>query len=170
MSEPAKRKKPAALTPRSLKVLREDGWYAEVVERFIRLPNHPAGGFRRDLFGFGDVLALKGDVALIVQVCRAADVATRLDKIRETTVELQRGDQKIEVLALSLALAAHFRVEIHGWASPTTTRRRWRQRIVVVGADDVSEQRVWRQAARTPVTSEQPALFDDDLAAAAEEG
>jgi hypothetical protein len=146
VSETKKRKKPAPLTQRTLRALRVDGWMVQVVEKWIPAPSHPAGGVRKDLWGFGDVLAIKGDVTLLVQTCRAADVATRLAKIRETTVRIGDGDDAREDLALPLVLRAGWRVEIHGWAKPTKTLRRWRQRVVVVGLEDEYEARPERAA------------------------
>jgi hypothetical protein len=58
-------------TSRTLEYLRNDGYICDVVEKWIRNPKHPAGGFRRDLFGFADILAFKPESAwvLLVQSC-----------------------------------------------------------------------------------------------------
>ena len=56
-------------TERTLKYLRDDGWTADMIERWIPNPKHPAGGFRKDYLGFGDILAFKGPDVLIVQSC-----------------------------------------------------------------------------------------------------
>lgn len=45
-------------TQRTLDRLRRSGLRADVVERWIRNPKHPAGGVRRDLFGIVDIIAL----------------------------------------------------------------------------------------------------------------
>ena len=47
-------------TQRSLKHARKLGWIAEVVERWIVIPNHPGGGIRKDLYGAIDILAVRG--------------------------------------------------------------------------------------------------------------
>mgnify|MGYP005820298399 CR=1 FL=1 len=116
-------------TERSLKALRDGGWIAQVVEKWIPVPAHPAGGVRKDLFGFIDIVAIRGNVTLGVQACRANDIPARLAKIRETKAELEG----VEVLALPLVLEAGWRVEVHGWLRPNNASRRWRLRVVDVG-------------------------------------
>ena len=120
----------------------------DVVERFIRMPKHPAGGFRKDFLGCVDIIALKrGEPVLFVQTTDATSVSKHIDKLRES-----------EHLAVLIACG---RVEIHGWAKPTKTRRRWVQRIVTLGADagEDLERRVARMAVRTPASREQRELF-----------
>ena len=71
-------------TERTLKYLRDDGFICDMVERWIRNPKHPAGGFRRDLFGFADILAFKPDSpeTMLVQSC-GSDFAAHKRKIKE---------------------------------------------------------------------------------------
>jgi hypothetical protein len=61
-------------TARSLDELRKRGYTAQVVEQTInaRRPGRPPLVFKRDLYGFGDILAVKADEpgSLIVQACR----------------------------------------------------------------------------------------------------
>ena len=45
-------------TSRTLEYLRNLGMVAEVVERWVPNPSHPAGGVRKDLFGIIDIIAL----------------------------------------------------------------------------------------------------------------
>ena len=60
-------------TSRTLKYLRDLDFHAEVIERWVINPKHPAGGFRKDYFGFGDILAFNHDghrdQTLLVQSC-----------------------------------------------------------------------------------------------------
>lgn len=56
-------------TSRTLKYLREKGWDADMAERWIRNPKHPAGGFRRDLFNIIDIIALTEKGIMGVQSC-----------------------------------------------------------------------------------------------------
>ena len=58
-----KRRKPAQLTPRSIAWLRERGYVVGNVEKWI-----PQIRQRKDLFGFIDLLAVRGDETLGVQV------------------------------------------------------------------------------------------------------
>jgi hypothetical protein len=52
---------------RSLAYARKQGWVAGDTERWVPNPKHPAGGQRRDLFGFCDLLVVSegGDVRFI---------------------------------------------------------------------------------------------------------
>ncbi len=94
----APRKKPAALTPRSIELLREEGWNKVVVvehwNSFARI--------RQDLLGFIDILALSDGGTLAVQVCRRSDMATRRNKIanHENVGHVRK---------------AGWCIEIHGW-------------------------------------------------------
>ena len=100
-------------TARSLKHHRALGHVAEVVEKTIRLP----GGrvFKRDLWGFGDVLIMDGlPGSLIVQCCVTGDQSKRLAKI-QAEPHSQRW------------LSAGNRVVVEGWAKrgPRGKRKVW---------------------------------------------
>lgn len=56
-------------TPRTLKYLRDLGFKAEVVERWVRIPDIPGGGKRMDLFGIIDIIAIKGIETVGIQSC-----------------------------------------------------------------------------------------------------
>jgi len=55
-----KKRKPSKTRPtaRTLKLLRDQGHTAQVVERWQMIPGHPGGGVRQDLFGCIDVVAM----------------------------------------------------------------------------------------------------------------
>ncbi len=59
-------------TSRTLKYVREQGWEADTVERWIKNPKHPAGGFRKDLFGIIDIIALSEKGIVGIQSCGQA--------------------------------------------------------------------------------------------------
>lgn len=65
-------------TTRSLKYLRDQGYLSQVVEKWI-----PQAGKRVDLFGFIDILALKGGEVLGVQTTSASNLSARVKKIQE---------------------------------------------------------------------------------------
>lgn len=67
-------------TQRTLKLLRELGWHAEVVERWI-----PKVNIRKDLFGFVDIVGVRerSPFPLWVQTCSGTDHAKRVSKMRE---------------------------------------------------------------------------------------
>lgn len=56
-------------TQRTLKYFRDEGYHCDIVERFIRNPVHPAGGFRRDYMHFGDILAFNNNETIMIQSC-----------------------------------------------------------------------------------------------------
>jgi hypothetical protein len=65
-------------TALSLQLLRREGFMADVVERLL-----PHARVRKDLFGFGDVLAvMPGEALLAVQATSGSNVAARLAKAK----------------------------------------------------------------------------------------
>lgn len=86
-------------TQRSLKQLREQGFFCAITERW-----NSYAKVRQDLFGFVDVLGFRGDIVVAVQTTSGSNVSARLDKIRE-------------IPAAKLWLASPNRkLVIHGWA------------------------------------------------------
>lgn len=95
-------------TERSLKILRNEGWTAQIVERW-----NPHARVRQDLFGFVDIIAFARDKRpLLVQTTTASNLAARVAKIRS-------------IEAAAEALRSGFDVQVHGWRAPTKTRRTW---------------------------------------------
>jgi len=99
----------ATLTSRTLKRLRDDGYTADVVERWI-----PGMHVKKDLFGFIDVLAIREGEVLGVQVTSRDHVATRITKITEHD-------------NVAAVRAANIRIEVHGWDKGSNGR--WRVRV-----------------------------------------
>jgi hypothetical protein len=97
----------------SLRHLRAAGYLAEVVERRV-----PGANIRKDLFGFGDVIAIGRDV-LIVQVTTAGNLSARVKKIGTSA-------------ALPILIAAGVQIVAHGWSKASG---RWRLREVDVGRE-----------------------------------
>lgn len=95
-------------TQLSLKRLRDTGWTACVVEKWI-----PQIKQRKDAFGFGDLLAVRvGDPgATLVQTTSASNVSARRRKILATP---EAGIWK----------AAGNRIEVHGWRKVTVNKRK----------------------------------------------
>jgi hypothetical protein len=83
-------------TQRSLEYLREQGYHCEVVETW-----NPWKRVRQDLWGWCDILAIRRDEVLAVQVT-AAGVAARIKKIQESDT-------------IARVREAGIRVEVHGW-------------------------------------------------------
>jgi hypothetical protein len=83
-------------TQRSLEYLREQGYHCEVVEKW-----NPWKRVRQDLWGWCDILAIRRDEVLAVQVT-SSGVAARIKKIQESDT-------------IARVREAGIRVEVHGW-------------------------------------------------------
>ncbi len=98
-------------TQRSLKVLRDDGYTVDVVERWI-----PGANIRRDLFNVADLCAIKpGHKPLLVQVT-SSGVAERVRKIQQHN----QLDTLLECFA----------IEVHGWTKRANGR--YKQRVISI--------------------------------------
>jgi hypothetical protein len=108
---------PTGLT---LRMLRDEGYQAAVVERWV-----PGKDIRVDLFGFGDVLAVhpRNRGFLIVQTTSLANVSSRLTKAKG----------KAE---LAHWLQAGGAFEVHGWVN---RNGRWSCKRVGVEKSDMGE-------------------------------
>lgn len=85
---------------RSLAKLRKEGWFCAITERW-----NPFAKIRQDLFGFVDVLCLRGDQVLAVQTTSGSNASKRVQKIRET-----------QAAALWLEGYPHRQIVVHSWA------------------------------------------------------
>jgi hypothetical protein len=83
-------------TQRSLIYLREQGYLCEVVEKWNSFTKT-----RKDLWGWCDILAIRENEILAVQVT-AAGVSSRIKKIMESDT-------------LPIVRKAGVRIEVHGW-------------------------------------------------------
>ena len=81
----------------SLIELRKQGWLTQVVERWV-----PGANIRRDLFGFIDIIAIKGKCTLAIQTTSSSNVSKHMQKMLDSP-------------ALSQVIEAGWRVELHGW-------------------------------------------------------
>src|ERR1041384_1089593 len=86
-------------TQRSLAKLRRDGWLVAIVEHW-----NAHIGRRLDLFGFADLLAIRGNIALLIQTTRGTNVAHRVAKI----TALPAARYWLE--------SPSRRIVVHGWA------------------------------------------------------
>ena len=62
-------------TQRTIKYYKSQNIPCAVVERWIPIPTHPGGGVRRDMFGFGDIVALGENSIIAIQSCGQAFAA-----------------------------------------------------------------------------------------------
>jgi hypothetical protein len=84
-------------TQLSLRHLRDDGWTAEVVEHW-----NPHARIRQDLFGFVDILALRGPDTLAVQTTTVSNVPARVRKIAGSPL-------------VGAVREAGWLIHVHGW-------------------------------------------------------
>ena len=83
-------------TQRSLEYLRDLGYHCEIVVKWNSFTKQ-----RKDLWGWCDILAIRENEVLAVQVTASA-VADRIKKIQESTT-------------VALVRKAGIRIEVHGW-------------------------------------------------------
>jgi len=107
----AKTHRMSSPTQRSLEHLRELGYVAEVVERWI-----PQARIRRDLFGVIDIVAVRAGETVGIQATSASNVSARVRKIAAAS-------------ALPVLRAAGWRLLVHGWGKRAG---RWQLREVDV--------------------------------------
>lgn len=109
-------------TQRSLALLRERGYIAVVVEKWVPWPKP---GHRADLFGFLDILAVKAGETLGVQTTAGGSVSTRLKKIADSPL-------------IGTVLSAGIKVTCHGWrkVGPRGKRKVWECREVPLKLED----------------------------------
>jgi carbonic anhydrase len=88
----------ATPTTLSLRHLRDDGWLAEKVER----PYNQFTKRTNDLFGFIDILAVRGDETLAVQTTSVDHVSHRVTKIADSP-------------NVAAVREAGWRIVVHGW-------------------------------------------------------
>ena len=102
-------------TQRSLAKLKAEGWFCAITEHY-----NPWARIRQDLFGFIDILCLKGDVTLAVQTTTGDNVAARLAKIGQC-----------QAARLWLESPTR-RIAVHGWAKRGARgkRKQWTCREV----------------------------------------
>ena len=96
-------------TQRTLKLMRERGWIAEVTEKWI-----PGANIRKDLWTFCDVLCLhpeSGEI-LAVQTTSASNISARVRKIQEC---------ELTPIVRKCGIGIH----VHGWLAPGKNKRRW---------------------------------------------
>jgi len=86
----------ASPTQRSLEYLRDQGYLCAIVEHW-----NPFARIRQDLWGWADILAIRKDEVLAVQVTASA-VSDRIKKIEASP-------------ALGTVREAGIRIEVHGW-------------------------------------------------------
>ena len=99
-------------TQRSLEYLRELGYHCEIVEKWNSFTKQ-----RKDLWGWCDILAIRKDEVLAVQVTASA-VADRIKKIQDS-------------ITVALVRDAGIRIEVHGWRKNSKGR-------YVIRVEDIS--------------------------------
>lgn len=96
-------------TQRTLKLMRDRGWLAEVTEKWI-----PGANIRKDLWTFCDVLCLhpeSGEI-LAVQTTSASNMSARVKKIVEC---------ELTAIVRKCGIGIH----VHGWVAPSKGNRFW---------------------------------------------
>ena len=110
-------------TQRTLAELRKRGHIAAVCEFWRAIPGHPAGGVRKDLFGFLDLVALVDGRIVGIQCTSGANTSARERKIRAECWD-----------NASAWLSCGGRIEVWGWRKlkKKVGNRTWFPRITEV--------------------------------------
>jgi len=111
-------------TQRTLKELRDNGWTAEVVERWNSFAR-----IRQDLFGVIDIVAVKAGCGVMgVQATSAGNVGARVEKARAEA-------------RLKAWLAAGARFSVCGWGKRGARgeRKTWQPRWVELDSSTLNE-------------------------------
>lgn len=112
-------------TQRTLRAMREQGRIVDTCEKWVRAPYLPGGGFRKDLFGFLDLIVLDPDRGIVgVQSCGQSFKA-HIDKIMDS----ECTENVIEWLRSK----SNPYLELWGWRQVKLKRggkaKRWKPRI-----------------------------------------
>ena len=99
-------------TQRSLEYLREQGYFCAIVEKWNSFTKQ-----RQDLWGWCDILAIRENEVLAVQVT-STGVAERIKKIEDSTT-------------VAFVRKAGIRIEVHGWRKNSKGR-------YVIRVEDIS--------------------------------
>jgi len=118
---------------RTMKEVRKQGRTVDMAQRWIINPRHPAGGFRKDLFGFIDLVVLDPEQGIIgVQAC-GSDFAAHQRTIKDS----EATENALEWLACG------GKIELWGWRKIKVKRGGkamiWSPRIEVITADDIKD-------------------------------
>jgi hypothetical protein len=120
-------------TQRTLKYLKGEGYLCGIVEKWIPIRDHPAGGVRKDLFDFIDIIALKDGQTTAVQSC-----GTNFSEHKRTILENQN------VIANAIeCLNSNWRILLIGWRKLKVKRggkaTKWTPRIEEFSKEDFED-------------------------------
>jgi hypothetical protein len=99
-------------TVRSLKAMRDRGYYAEVVERYNSFTKR-----RNDFCGFIDILCLGMNEVIGVQTTSYSNLSARVKKINDHE-------------NLHLVRAAGIKIVVHGWRKNKSNRWEFKEVII----------------------------------------
>lgn len=125
--------------PRSVAKWRSRGYFVDTVEQFIRLPG--GRSFRKDLFGFADLVAVPLDQdqdgrLLFIQVTSWTNVASRVKKIREEDTGRGQHTRRIRDIAHSLLRGGNT-ILVEGWKKNTQSGQ-WECRTEIITEGDLT--------------------------------
>lgn len=107
-------------TERSLKYLRDQGYMCEVVEKFCGFGKIK---FKKDLFGFIDIIGVKGFKTIGIQATGGFNLTSRLKK-------MQSDELKEKVLTWVSSPARG--LEIHDWRKRKVGQVKWHVVVKIV--------------------------------------
>ena len=104
---------------RSMELLRKERWMVDRCEQWVIAPNHPAGGFRRDCFGFGDLIGVHPEQGTaIFQVTSRGALSAHWAKINADAFEMNEEPLRARI--------AHWlrwnQLWLHAWDAPKSMK------------------------------------------------
>lgn len=133
-----KRKKPANLEAKTVKVLRDQGFVYGKTEHF-----NGFSGRKTDLFGCIDGVAVRAGDIWFIQTCRRSDYAAHLRKMSTGTFKICGGGKDAEVSSfaatshLTAFPSARVLIVMFLWNQPDGFRGKWEHEQRVIKFEDL---------------------------------
>jgi len=128
-----------SMTVHTLEFMRSHGYISDKTEHWINIPKHPAGGIRRDLYRFIDIVGILPGVEMVgVQCTSDSNMSNRKRKICDES-------DVAALAALWLSLPNH-RILVIGWKLKPKKKGSkvlvYRPRIIEVTIDMLTDERI----------------------------
>lgn len=119
-------------TQRTMDWMRRNGYQVDVVERWIsyRL-NGRTVRIRKDLFGFGDLLAFRANRVVIVQATSGSNTASRVTKIVENETAKEWVSNGLDIWVVGWR-----QLVVRNKDGSKAKRKRWAEKVHEVTVED----------------------------------
>lgn len=104
---------------RSLKYLRALGFTVGIVERYVSFYGGQPGGYRQDLFGFADLIAIRREDIWFIQCTTETGMSSHWTKMRKAEKRSKGKDGNVKITSfrseLEAVLGSGITVYLWGW-------------------------------------------------------